>query len=268
MGKGTFANEEVMEEYLDALLLESEPVDAKTKSETESGNLTQELDKPLYPASLRPVEHLLGQVSEDAENIETVTAEPVNKPVSDKFQSDDADELQQRQTDLDSLSEPPVIEPPEITDKPYQEGEFQALFFEVAGLALALPLTELGGIHNLTETSPLFGKPTWFKGIMVNRDVQINVVDTARWVMPEKCDQNLVNALSYKYIIMLGDSRWGLACETLVNTVTLKQEDIKWRASAGKRPWLAGLVKEKMCALLNVEQLILLLDKGLDSQNG
>lgn len=103
---------------------------------------------------------------------------------------------------------------------------------------------------------------------MVNREMQINVVDTALWVMPEKCDQDLVNALSYKYIIMLGESRWGLACETLVNTVTLKQEDIKWRASAGKRPWLAGLVKQKMCALLNVEQLILLLNKGLDSQDG
>ena len=31
-----------------------------------------------------------------------------------------------------------------------------------------------------------------------------------------------------------------------------------------KRPWLAGLVKERMCALLDVDSLIMMLDNGLD----
>lgn len=267
MSKGTFANEEVMEEYLDALLFESEPVEKKAASKTElkEDNLKTESDKPLYPAILNPVEHLLEKVSEQADELEQPSADTLNPVLPDEIVSPAADKLNLPES---KLAEPPSIEPPASTEKQYVEGDFQALFFEVAGLALAVPLTELGGIHNLTETSPLFGKPAWFKGIMINRDVKINVVDTALWVMPEKCDQDLVNALSYKYIIMLGESHWGLACETLVNTVTLKQEDIKWRAAAGKRPWLAGLVKQKMCALLNVEQLILLLNKGLDSQDG
>jgi purine-binding chemotaxis protein CheW len=106
------------------------------------------------------------------------------------------------------------------------------------------------------------GKPDWFKGVMLHREQQINVVDTALWVMPEKCDESLLASLSYQYIVMLSGSQWGLSAENLVDTVTLEQEDVKWLDAPSKRPWLAGLVKERMCALLDVEALIKLLDDG------
>ncbi|MEW6983257.1 chemotaxis protein CheW [Colwelliaceae bacterium 6471] len=144
----------------------------------------------------------------------------------------------------------------------YRQGSFQAMFFDVAGLTIAVPLIELGGIHNVEKTNSLMGKPDWFKGVMIHREEQINVVDTAMWVMPEKCDEALINSLEYQYIIMLSDSSWGLMAEHLVDTVTLQQEDVKWLDSPSKRPWLAGLVKDRMCALLEVESLIKLLNDG------
>ncbi len=145
----------------------------------------------------------------------------------------------------------------------FPESDFQVLFFDVAGLTVAVPLTELGGIHNIEKTNSIFGKPEWFMGVMMHREAKINVVDTAQWVMPEKYTEELQDSLDYKYLIMLGDSAWGLACESLVNTVSLAPDDVKWRESSGKRPWLAGLVKDKMCALINVGALIELLEKGL-----
>ncbi|TWX72582.1 chemotaxis protein CheW [Colwellia sp. C1TZA3] len=146
----------------------------------------------------------------------------------------------------------------------YRQGDFQVMFFEVAGLMIAVPLIELGGIHNADKTTPLMGKPDWFKGVMLHRAAKVNVVDTALWVMPEKCDPALISALNYQYIIMLNDSSWGLSAEKLVDTVTLKQEDVKWLDTPNKRPWLAGLVKNRMCVLLDVESLIKLLDKGVN----
>ena len=146
--------------------------------------------------------------------------------------------------------------------KSYRQGEFQAMFFDVAGLIIAVPLIELGGIHKTDKTNSLMGKPDWFKGVMLYRDEKINVVDTALWVMPEKCDEKLKNSLNYQYIIMLNDSPWGLSAENLVDTVVLKQDEVKWLDSTNKRPWLAGLVKDKMCALLDVSALIQLLDEG------
>jgi purine-binding chemotaxis protein CheW len=138
--------------------------------------------------------------------------------------------------------------------------EFQALFFDVAGVTFAVPLTELGGIHQLGEVTSLFGQPGWYKGIMTSREQKMNVVDTAQWVMP---GQHL-GMDDYKYLIMLGESPWGLACHQLKGTELLHRDQVKWRHQEGKRPWLAGMVKEKMCALLHVRELLLLLGRGVN----
>lgn len=158
---------------------------------------------------------------------------------------------------------------PDTSMAEYQEDDFQALFFTVAGLTLAVPLKSLGGIHSLRKPSPLFGKPDWFLGMMTDREDQLQVVDTARWVMPEKYTPELAEKIDYKYLIMLSDSRWGLTCEALVTSTPIRPEDVQWRRTEqGKRPWLAGVVREKMCALVNVDALIAMLDKGLGSQQG
>ncbi len=140
------------------------------------------------------------------------------------------------------------------------EEQFQALFFELAGITFAVPLTQLGGIHKIERINTLFGKPPWFAGVMTQREVQINVVDTAKWVMPGK----ELEETDYTYLILLGNTNWGLACEKLQGTEWITQEQIKWRHREGKRPWLAGMVKEKMCALLHVDELVNLLTQGLD----
>lgn len=138
--------------------------------------------------------------------------------------------------------------------------EFQALFFDVAGVTFAVPLTELGGIHQLGEVTSLFGQPAWYRGIMASRDQKMNVVDTALWVMPDRS----LDVTDYKYLIMLGESPWGLACHQLKGTELLRRDQVKWRHQEGKRPWLAGMVKEKMCALLHVRELLVLLGRGVN----
>lgn len=139
------------------------------------------------------------------------------------------------------------------------ESSFQALFFEVAGITYAVPLSHLGGIHRITHIASLFGKPKWFAGIMTQREEKFNAVDLAKWVMPAEDWQ-----LNYQYMVMLANSRWGLCCEKLNGTEWLNQDDVKWRQSPGKRPWLAGMIKKKMCALIHVEEFIHLLEQGLD----
>ncbi|MFT5879612.1 MAG: purine-binding chemotaxis protein CheW [Moritella sp.] len=138
--------------------------------------------------------------------------------------------------------------------------EFQALFFEVAGVTFAVPLTELGGIHQTENISALFGKPDWFLGIMQYRDLKLSVVDTAKWVMPEQ-DMGVID---YKYLVQLNESNWVLGCETLLGTETLNRNDVKWRTTPGSRPWLAGMVKSRMCVLLHVTEMTKLLNNGIN----
>ncbi|MFV0449041.1 MAG: chemotaxis protein CheW [Vibrio sp.] len=148
-------------------------------------------------------------------------------------------------------------------ETPIREQNFQVLYFDVNGVTFAVPLDELGGIHRKGELNHLIGRPAWYLGLQTNRDSQLDVVDTAKWVMAEKLrDDSYKDA--YQYIVMLGESMWGLACAQLLGTETLSSEKIRWREQVGKRPWLAGMVKEKMCALIHVEALIAMLNAGLD----
>ncbi len=250
MSKHLFANEKVMTQYLGALLCEDEPSEQ----------------------NLEPVAKLLEQVNEPEQKQEekitsTVIATEPPLPSVESTKELEKTENQANIKDIVAESNADIIaKTSSERQEDYFDGEFQALFFEVAGLTLAVPLKALGGIHQLTEVNQLFGKPKWFKGVMLNRDEKLNVVDTARWVMPEKYDERLEQALNYQYLITLGDSQWGLLAEKLVNNITLQKEDVKWRAKSGKRPWLAGVIKEKMCALIDVENLYQLLEQGLDSR--
>ncbi|AZG72683.1 chemotaxis protein CheW [Shewanella livingstonensis] len=160
-------------------------------------------------------------------------------------------------------------QPPSITHDLQEvlDDEFQVLFFNVAGLTLAVPLVSLGGIIKIDKINHLIGRPSWFKGVQTHRDSKINVVDTCAWVMPEKYSPELAQTVNYQYIVMLEDSQWGLTCESLVNAVKIDKSHVNWREKPGKRPWLAGVVKQQMCGILHVQALIKMLDAGLGCQD-
>lgn len=159
--------------------------------------------------------------------------------------------------------------PPGVTEALIDtlDDEFQVLFFKVAGLTLAVPLVSLGGIVKLERVNHIMGRPAWYHGVQTHRDSQLNIVDTCAWVMPEKYDDKLAQSVDYQYIVLLEESNWGLACESLVNSVKILKSEVNWRTKAGKRPWLAGVVKQQMCGILHVQALIELLNLGLGSQD-
>lgn len=140
--------------------------------------------------------------------------------------------------------------------------DFQVLYFDVNGVTFAVPLDELGGIHRLEELSHIIGKPAWYLGLQTNRDSQLDVVDTAKWVMSEKLSGDEYKE-NYQYIVMLGESLWGLAGTELKAPSYLIQTKYvgeKWQETPMAR-WYG---KRKMCALIHVEALIAMLNAGLD----
>jgi purine-binding chemotaxis protein CheW len=254
MTKSLAASKKLMQNYLSELLTEDKQevivIPVKEKLQQPLEKLLQKVDIVEHIAE--PYEETI-QTVKSTLKIETPQVDKLitKKVVKEKLKLDEP--LKTRKSDQ-------PIDVKQATD--YRNGSFQAMFFDVAGLTIAVPLIELGGIHNSDKTTSLMGKPDWFTGVMLHREEKVNVVNTALWVMPEKCDEKLKNSLNYQYVIMLGNSHWGLSAESLVDTVTLEQDDVKWLDAPSKRPWLAGLVKNRMCALLDVESLIVLLDAG------
>ncbi|KAA0996392.1 CheW domain-containing protein [Pseudomonas sp. ANT_J12] len=168
---------------------------------------------------------------------------------------------------------PPVVEvhlPPSNTPPPVEtDGRpswaaepFECLLFDVAGLTLAVPLVCLGSIYSLTghELTPLFGQPEWFLGILPSQAGNLKVLDTARWVMPDRYRDDFRQGL--QYVISVQGYEWGLAVHQVSRSLRLDPNEIKWRSHRGQRPWLAGTVIEHMCALLDVSALAELIASG------
>ncbi|WP_448111425.1 CheW domain-containing protein [Pseudomonas lini] len=168
---------------------------------------------------------------------------------------------------------PPVVEvhlPPSNTPPPVEtDGRpawaaepFECLLFDVAGLTLAVPLVCLGSIYSLAghELTPLFGQPEWFLGILPSQAGNLKVLDTARWVMPDRYRDDFRQGL--QYVISVQGYEWGLAVHQVSRSLRLNPNEIKWRSHRGQRPWLAGTVIEHMCALLDVSALAELIASG------
>ncbi|UYI46306.1 chemotaxis protein CheW [Vibrio natriegens] len=244
-------------------------------SQLESTNVVDELDIEEILAQntmaiAQQAKPSLAEVSQSVEMTEEIQEWVTEVPVIEI----DQPEIILAQPELEQVIEPE----PELTvasesnansalpnswETTQRNEDFQVLYFDVNEVMFAVALDELGGIHRITELNHLIGKPNWYLGLQTNREQKFDVVDTAKWVMSDKlCGEEYKD--NYQYVVMLGESMWGLASNQLMGTETLNVDNVRWREKAGKRPWLAGMVKEKMCALIHVQALIDMLNAGLD----
>ncbi len=197
----------------------------------------------------------------EIEQPEPTRVQPEVEVVEPKFDADV--EIEQRIETETELETEAGAKLPDAWESTQRSEDFQVLYFDVNDVTFAVPLDELGGIHRITELNHLIGRPVWYLGLQTSREQQFDVVDTAKWVMADKLrDEDYKE--NYQYVVMLGESMWGLASNQLMGTETLNIDKVRWREQAGKRPWLAGMVKEKMCALIHVQALIDMLNAGLD----
>ena len=150
---------------------------------------------------------------------------------------------------------------PEWAEKP-----FECLIFTVAGLQLAVPLVLLGGVHRIEDdVTPMPGSPSWYMGIRPGRDKNLRVVDSAEWIMAGRAPANA--RAGYRFVIHLNNSDWGLACDNVAQSFIVNPQQVRWRTSRSKRPWLAGTVIEQMCALLDVQSMANLLARAEREQH-
>ncbi|EIK53967.1 CheW domain-containing protein [Stutzerimonas stutzeri TS44] len=235
-----------LQSYLDALLQDAtvELADSVSLDEFQAAVLEEQ-----QRDSLRQVEAVAELVAE-APPVATVVAEPA-PPTA----------VVEPLVELSvATAEPPALVPQ--TPPQWGEQPFECLLFDVAGLTLAVPLVCLGSIYPLAgqELTPLFGQPEWFLGILPSHAGNLKVLDTARWVMPDRYRDDFREGL--QYVISVQGYEWGLAVHQVSRSIRLDPREVKWRTQRNQRPWLAGTVIEHMCALVDVTALAELIASG------
>lgn len=72
------------------------------------------------------------------------------------------------------------------------------------------------------------GHASWYLGLIRNQGVNNPVVDTLQQVVPEQCwPENYLIQRKFKHIIIIDNNRWGLACEKVLQVITLKTDAVK-----------------------------------------
>lgn len=139
---------------------------------------------------------------------------------------------------------------------------FAALLFDVAGIKMAAPLHSLGGICLIEDNlQSVVAQADWFMGLLRWNDRNLRVIDTARFVMPERIKDNSHRA-QYQSVIVLGNSHWALAVDQADESTHLASQDVRWKHLLGTRPWLAGTLLNRLCALVDVDSLTELLEEA------
>lgn len=215
------------------------------------------------------LENVNDEVTKTDTNTVTEIADPVTEVKTEVAEPVTEEKTKVEQTVADVKDKTPAVVKDKIDETPHENpyeweniempSEFQALFFLVKGIRFAVPLVNLGGIFQCEKITPLFGKPKWFMGIADIRGKKMNVVDTLKWVKSDAPASD-----KYEYMIALDKTLWSIGCDELEGNRILSKDSVTWRQTAGNRPWLAGIVKKEMCALLHVDALIKMFENGVN----
>lgn len=154
----------------------------------------------------------------------------------------------------------PIADEPQQSDNDgvpsWAQSRFESLLFNVSGLTMAVPLIKLDGVlvwkPDLVTAMP--ASESWFLGIMNYQNKKVKLIDVADLIMPGKRDKSESQLMSR--ILLVGNGEWGLVFNAVIEVLVLEKTGVKWRSIRGKRPWLAGMVIEKMCALMDVDAFI------------
>ncbi len=158
---------------------------------------------------------------------------------------------------------PQEVHPPIDPCASWAAAPFEAQLFQVAGLTLALPASQLAGIVDSADlVAAAEGRVPWLRGRLCYAHGEIRVVDTAHWVLPP--DRPVASPPARRYpVLIIANGRWGLACDGIGAVVTLDPGAVRWRSARTQRRWLAGMVGQPSCALLDPAQLAALFAEAL-----
>ncbi|MDH5777388.1 MAG: chemotaxis protein CheW [Gammaproteobacteria bacterium] len=195
------------------------------------------------------------------ESVSTQT-DTIDKQVSLDHDDDDQNEYVEEVIEI----KPPALQlegQPDAIIPAWAYTSFQAMLFKVGNLSLALPLTELLGVVEWKDIELTSSEQKIVLGHCQHQGQDVSVVDTARFVFPperyaELAGENVAHRVSR--IVVIQNSHWGLACDSIHEIITIEPASIRWRTTKTRRQWLVGTSVKDMYALLNIEGLKAMLE--------
>lgn len=200
---------------------------------------------------------LLDEIPSNAALDQLLPQQETAKPV--KAVAPSAEVARKSDVQLDGKEDKPVKTINALSVMPdWAQSEFQALFFKVDKLILAAPLTDLLRTIKIEKApTKIPGQPTWFMGLLDNKDLRIGVLDTGQLIYGKsRGQQRDLEKQPFKSILISHDGKWGLACDEILSIGRLEPDKVRWRTMRHKKPWLVGTVIEELTAIIDINHLV------------
>jgi purine-binding chemotaxis protein CheW len=99
--------------------------------------------------------------------------------------------------------------------------------------------------------SSLVGQPPWHRGLVRHRGQQLTLVDLGallglRDVQP---------VAEPDHLLVLPGGRVGIVCDDAPVPLELTGDRIRWARPTLQRPWLAAVLPDQMCVLMDIEAI-------------
>ncbi len=234
-----FPQQRLEEDYLDCLL------------GIDSGGDELLLDEQNNQSDEKP-EFTEGLIGKEKDGCEADCGNPEPEQCSEKSNAGNADRL----TEIDG----DVTERMTIDELRNSNTPFVCQLIRLRGVRFALPLSGYSRVVavpddieiNSNTESCCCAKFKW-------QDKNAFLIAMEKIVFPESMINidKILEADTKKRIVLLEEDNVGFLCDEVLETVSVKPDDVTWRDSASNRMWLGGLVKQDGFAILDLKGMLM-----------
>lgn len=250
-----------VESYLDSLLHDEVEFAEPTRIKQQpllTPDITAEPDQVIegvVDADPRPEATTTDSSPIEPSSIESVPVEPEMPPVL-MVEDPSAKKTIERIQTFKNQQTSPTIEPEIIQSlEEIQRYDFplQCLMFKVSGNQLSIPLIDMGSVLPWgAKLTTLPHTPDWFLGLLIHRDENVRVVNTAKFMnIPEISQDD-----DSRHILVFGNESWAITCDSLGDVIKLNEKDVKWTRK-GVSNLMLGTIKSSLAILLDPEKLLM-----------
>lgn len=212
-----------------------------------------------HPALLEMLDCLLAEVPEVQPEAPAPPTTPVAEPLPTAVETVPAAATETlNKPDVQPLQRPRecVIYGADTRTLDTPESNFSAIQFGVGKFRFVAPLNMLDSVVRIdTRPTPMFGQPDWHRGMVLNRGQQMVLVDLGLLLGLDGVEP----VAEPDHVLVLPGGRYGILSSLPPEPLTLRGGAIRWSRPDPRRPWLAAVLPEQMCVMVDSEALLELL---------
>jgi len=140
------------------------------------------------------------------------------------------------------------------------QAPFECLLVKAAGMKYMMPALSVSYIERVNKKIiriPL--EADSFHGVLTLRGQSVAVIDLFSLITEDMAEEketsSQITSHHIDHVMVMENSTYALACDQISKMITLQAEDVRWNKPNTGNPLYAGIVKEHLCPLINIDKL-------------